>query len=687
MHRTSKVSLLSYVLIGLLAVAACDNGTEPRVPAKLEIVSGDGQITQVASLVSSPPTVRVLDRKGKPVAGVEILFAVTAGGGSLTTDKATTDANGRAQVVGWTLGTASGRNTLTATSPAIANASVIFTATAGPGAAAGLQVTTQPAANGQNRVALPTQPIIQVVDQYANPVAGDGVVVTAQALGVALQNGQLATDPTGAARFAALALVGKAGTYTLSFTATGLTSAVATTATVLGAGAAAKLMLGVGFPSTVTSGSTLTPAPVIEVHDVDENLVTASSYAIAVSLESGLGSLSGAAPVVTQAGRATFSTLAYTGTGTFRLRFSSPGLNDVVTGDLTAQLASQCSPALALNFTVGQMTRFSADQSGTPRCLQFDISQHRDQQFLVLFESDPATGDYGSALFPGSGSPSMGISVGLSATGPSPATPQGGIVSAPALPRGMMHSWDFGAGAIYEYQPVRPVAGVPAPLVLQRGRQLSLNSTTVEPHVGDTVVAYLDALSRLNIPAGNQKAVIRYISNELIIAEDTRLGTLTRQTGSTNQPLTVQLMDSIAQAYAAESKRQADLVFNGRYNQSTEAQTPARIIAIHTLMPADNIWGYTYASTNVFAWDYWVGTDGSTRGPNQNVLRNAQNLFMHEIAHTRHWGLMERSGQLDWGNLWLVEGFARFIERLPIASHLLRTRSVAHRQCRAAALP
>jgi hypothetical protein len=130
-------------------------------------------------------------------------------------------------------------------------------------------------------------------------------------------------------------------------------------------------------------------------------------------------------------------------------------------------------------------------------------------------------------------------------------------------------------------------------------------------------------------------------------------------------------MDSIAQAYAAQSKVQADLLFNGRFNSATEAQNPHRIIAVHTLMPSDNVWGYTYANTNVFAWDYWVTTDGSTRGPNQHVLRNAHNLFMHEIAHTRHWGLFERSGNPQWGNLWLVEGFARFSERLPIASYLL----------------
>ena len=675
MRKIGKARLrLSYLFLGLLAVAACDNGTEPRVPTRIEIASGDGQTAQVATVVAAPPTVRVLDRKSKPVRGVNIVFTVTAGGGSVTTTNATTDANGRAQAIGWTLGTAAGLNTLTATSPAILNVSTVFSATGGAAAPAKLQVSVQPASSAQNRIPLPTQPTVQVVDQYGNPVSTANVIVSAQVAGVTLQNAQVSSDANGAATFSALTLAGKVGTYTLRFSAASFPAIDATTPTVLGAGTATRLLLGVGFPATTISGNAFAPTPIVEVTDPDDNLVTTESFTVSVRLESGTGTLSGGAPVVTQGGRATFGSLSYAGTGAFRLRFTSPGLNDVVTTDLMSQAAGACTTTLALNFALGQMTRFSADQPNTPQCLQFDLAANRDQQYLVLFESDPATGDYGNALFPGIGNPSSGITVSLTAAGSGAlALARTAARAERQLPAGMLHSWDFGAGAIYEYQPPQPVAGVPGPSVLQRGRQLSLNSASVEPRVGDTIVVYLANIDRLNIPAGNQFAVIRHISNELIIAEDTRLGTLTRQNGSTNQPLTVELMDSIAQAYAAESKRQGDMLFNGRFNSTTEAQSPARIIAVHTLMPADNVWGYTYSSTNTFAWDFWVGTNGSTRGPNQHVLRNAHNLFMHEIVHTRHWGLIERSGQPAWGNLWLIEGFARFSERLPIASYLLRT--------------
>jgi hypothetical protein len=90
-------------------------------------------------------------------------------------------------------------------------------------------------------------------------------------------------------------------------------------------------------------------------------------------------------------------------------------------------------------------------------------------------------------------------------------------------------------------------------------------------------------------------------------------------------------------------------------------------------MYADNIWGYTYPSGNYFVWDFWVGTNGSTRGANQSIERNANNLFMHEIAHMRHAGMNERANRQVRGNRWLVEGFARATERWPIAMRLLGT--------------
>jgi hypothetical protein len=208
---------------------------------------------------------------------------------------------------------------------------------------------------------------------------------------------------------------------------------------------------------------------------------------------------------------------------------------------------------------------------------------------------------------------------------------------------------------------------------------MQLNMLQVDPVVGDTLVVFLNALTRLGIGSANQKVVVRYVSPELIITEDSRLTTtLPRQNGSFNTPLTQTQLAAIAQEYGSYAKHQADALFEGRINGSTESTTGGRVIAVHSLMNSDNIWGYTYSTGNYFVWDYWVGVaNGSTFGHSQQPQRVADNLFMHEIALMRHAGLIERNG-LTWsngdrGNQWVVEGFARFTERLPIAARLLGT--------------
>jgi hypothetical protein len=193
---------------------------------------------------------------------------------------------------------------------------------------------------------------------------------------------------------------------------------------------------------------------------------------------------------------------------------------------------------------------------------------------------------------------------------------------------------------------------------------------------GDTVQVWMEGIPRLGIADGNQRAVIRYIDDLLIIAEDVRLGsTLRRQSGGFNTPLHPDTMLAIAQQYAAHARPQGDLLFDGRHNAAVANANGGRVLAVHSVMPEDNIWGYTYSSTSYFVWDYWVGTNGSAGGLNQRVQRNADNLFMHEIAHMRHLGLLQHANVPPAlrGNRWLVEGFARFSERLPIAARLLGT--------------
>ena len=93
----------------------------------LQKAGGDGQSAAVGTAVAIPPSVRVADASGNPVAGVSITFSVASGNGSVTGASATSDASGTAVVGTWTLGPAAGENTLTASATGLAN--VTFTGT------------------------------------------------------------------------------------------------------------------------------------------------------------------------------------------------------------------------------------------------------------------------------------------------------------------------------------------------------------------------------------------------------------------------------------------------------------------------------------------------------------------------------------------------------------------------------
>lgn len=93
------------------------------------INAGDGQAANAGTLLPVAPSVQVTDLSGNPVAGVTVTFAVALGGGTLTGSSPVTDANGIAQVGGWTLGPLSGLNGLTASAAGVATPAA-FSATA-----------------------------------------------------------------------------------------------------------------------------------------------------------------------------------------------------------------------------------------------------------------------------------------------------------------------------------------------------------------------------------------------------------------------------------------------------------------------------------------------------------------------------------------------------------------------------
>jgi hypothetical protein len=100
-------------------------------PASVTVQAGNNQVAAPGAAVATPPAVLVRDALNNPLTGVEVVFAVTGGGGSIPGSTAITASNGIASVASWTLGTTPGTNTLTATVSAggVIGNPAVFTAT------------------------------------------------------------------------------------------------------------------------------------------------------------------------------------------------------------------------------------------------------------------------------------------------------------------------------------------------------------------------------------------------------------------------------------------------------------------------------------------------------------------------------------------------------------------------------
>ena len=142
-----------------------------RTPTTLVKVSGDSQQGTSGTALAQPFVVEVQDGESAAFAGVPVVFAVTAGGGTLSATSTTTDANGQAAST-LTLGNSAGTNTVQVSVQGIAQ-SETFTAEATTTDTAvdeGTEVTTY---NVGDTIPLPTG------FQTARLTIGSGRAVTA----------------------------------------------------------------------------------------------------------------------------------------------------------------------------------------------------------------------------------------------------------------------------------------------------------------------------------------------------------------------------------------------------------------------------------------------------------------------------------------------------------------------------
>jgi hypothetical protein len=135
------------------------------------------QQVPAGSTVPTRPGVIVRDRFENRAPGVAVKFSVIGGGGRVTNEIVTTDANGVAQVGSWTLGPVAAENTLAA-SVGDQVPLVLFSAI-GTGTATGrLEIVSGNAQTGPPAATLPLPIVVRALDASGAPVAGVPVTFT-----------------------------------------------------------------------------------------------------------------------------------------------------------------------------------------------------------------------------------------------------------------------------------------------------------------------------------------------------------------------------------------------------------------------------------------------------------------------------------------------------------------------------
>jgi prepilin-type N-terminal cleavage/methylation domain-containing protein len=289
----------------------------------------------------------------------------TGGPGTLTcTANPVTATAGVATFAGCRINRTGTNYTLTASDGLLGQAvTSALTITVGP--ANNLRFTTV-AGGGANGTVWATQPVVTVRDAGGNPVTTSTASIT---LAINTQPGSGATltctaNPkaatAGVDSFTGCQIVGQAGTYSLSASSAGLTSATNGTFTIT-VGAAAKLAV-TAQPSGSTGGVAFATQPVVAVEDSGGNTVTTDTSGVTLGITGGTPATGGPGtltcttnPVAAVAGVATFAGCTINTWGTnYTLTATDGALTSAVTS--------------AFNITIGPATKvgFATSPGNTP---------------------------------------------------------------------------------------------------------------------------------------------------------------------------------------------------------------------------------------------------------------------------------------------------------------------------------
>ncbi len=336
----------SLTLVGAAALALGCTGSDlllpdQGLPARIAILSGDGQTGPVGSALPASLVVRVTDAQNRPIQQQQVVFAPSTG--TVVPTTASTDADGKASAM-WVLGPAAGSQSVTATATgngAPAGLAVTFHATATTSGAAKLDKSAGDGQSATAGSAVPTPPAVKVSDKNGNPVTGVAVTFAVAGGGGAVNpTTPVTTDASGVAAVTNWTLGTVAGPNTLTATVglPGIAGNPATFTATATVGTAGKLGVVQQPSAAAQSGVVFAQQPKVQVQDAGGNPVKSAGLAVTATIASGAGAtLGGQLTVATDAnGIASFANLALTGVlGAYTLGFTSPTLSGAVSAIVT----------------------------------------------------------------------------------------------------------------------------------------------------------------------------------------------------------------------------------------------------------------------------------------------------------------------------------------------------------------
>jgi hypothetical protein len=319
--RFPRSVALGVALATLATLAACggDSGTTapPKdiTPATVTPVSTDTLRAGVGADVGSALTVTVANKAGDPIDSALVTFAVTAGGGHVSTANAYSNTLGQATTT-WTLGTAAGVQTMTATAGGV---TATFTAVAAAGAAATVTKVAGDAQTAAGGATVAVAPAVKVTDSFGNPVSGVLVTFNVATGGGSVTGPLVNTNASGIATVGSWKLGTTAGPNSLTATAGNLA------AVTFGATASAGAVTQLAFTNTAPAlavGQTFTLT--VQAKDANNNVISNPTVAF-TSSNSSVATVGASSGVVTAVASGTATITATSGTGTAQQTVSVTG--------------------------------------------------------------------------------------------------------------------------------------------------------------------------------------------------------------------------------------------------------------------------------------------------------------------------------------------------------------------------